>query len=134
MFGLLFENNRLINSSSICDHAMQAFVITTSLNNSTTIVIRHFLEVFSKVHRESRVEKVIFSCTWLCVFPVLYFIFTFSNLQPQQPRSRYAWFVCLASFATLQMTQFSIAAMDCVSVEKSWKSKLMVVYIENAWF
>ena len=42
MFGLLFENNRLINSSSICDHAMQAFVITTSLNNSTTIVIRHF--------------------------------------------------------------------------------------------
>ena len=27
--------------------------------------------------------------------------------KPQQPRSRYAWFVCLASFATLQMTQFS---------------------------
>ena len=90
--------------------------------------------MFSRVHKESRVEKVIFSCTWLCVFPVPYFTFTFSNLQPQQPRSRHAWFVCLASFATLQMTQFSIAAMDWVSIDESQKSTLMVVYIKNTWF
>ena len=54
--------------------------------------------------------------------------------KPQQPRSRYAWFVCLASFATLQMNQFSIAAMDWVSIDESRKSTLMVVYIKNTWF
>ena len=54
MFGLLFENNRLINSSSICDHATQAFVITASLDNSTNIVIIHFpISVLQSAPRRS---------------------------------------------------------------------------------